>query len=455
MLQLNKFNLFRQYLRRHIWDSELTNLPRWQVRLVGTLRICYLILRDVFFDSQLTMQAMSLVYTTLLALVPLIAVSVSVLKGFGVYNQIEPLLLDILEPLGDRGVEISHTITQFVNNINSGLLGSFGLALLLYSVVSLMQKIEQAFNHTWRVSEERSWAQRFSDYLSVILIGPVLVFTAMGLTASLSNTALYQRLVDIAVFALLVDMVSYVLPFILVILAFSLIYIFIPNTRVQFRSALVGATIAGVMWQVVGWLFTWFVATANYTQIYSAFATLFFFMIWLYVSWSILLVGASIAFYYQHPEQRIRKRLNLQLSNRMKEWLALAIMAQAARRFYEHQPPLRLVELSQQLNIELDLLHPLVTTLQNRDLLVRTDTDPHGYVPAQAPEALTLLTIIDAVRQSEEDEILNLQRLPKDAVVAHYFDIYQDVAAQALTNATLKDLVTEFQPVMAQSRNPG
>ena len=232
MLQLNKFNLFRQYLRRHIWDSELTNLPRWQVRLVGTLRICYLILRDVFFDSQLTMQAMSLVYTTLLALVPLIAVSVSVLKGFGVYNQIEPLLLDILEPLGDRGVEISHTITQFVNNINSGLLGSFGLALLLYSVVSLMQKIEQAFNHTWRVSEERSWAQRFSDYLSVILIGPVLVFTAMGLTASLSNTALYQRLVDIAVFALLVDMVSYVLPFILVILAFSQIYISLFPTRV-------------------------------------------------------------------------------------------------------------------------------------------------------------------------------------------------------------------------------
>jgi membrane protein len=455
MPQLNNLKQIRQYLRHYIWECELSSMPRWQAYLVSALRIAYLILRDVFFDSQLTMQAMSLVYTTLLALVPLIAVSVSVLKGFGVYNQIEPLLLNILEPLGDRGVEIASTITQFVNKINSGVLGSLGLALLLYSVVSLIQKIAHAFNHSWRVSEERSWAQRFSNYLSVILIGPVLVFTALGLTASLANTTVYQKLVDIAVFSMLAHVVSYVLPFILVIIAFALIYIYIPNTRVKFLSAMVGATIAGVMWQVVGWLFTWFVATANYTQIYSAFATLFFFMIWLYVSWSILLMGASIAFYYQYPEQRIRKSLNLQLSNRMKERLALTIMAQAARRFYSHQSPLRLVELSQQLNIAVDLLHPVVTILLNRDLLVRTDTDPQGYVPAQAPETLSLLTIVDVVRQAEEDEILNLQRLPKDAMVDHYFDIYQNAAANSLADVTLKELVLDPQQMVTPLRSQG
>ena len=110
----------------------------------------------------LTLQAMSLVYTTLLSLVPLIAVSFSVLKGFGVHNQVEPMLSSVLAPLGDKGAEITSKIIEFVENTKAGVLGSLGLVLLFYTVVSLIQKIERSFNFTWRISKPRPFAQRFS-----------------------------------------------------------------------------------------------------------------------------------------------------------------------------------------------------------------------------------------------------------------------------------------------------
>jgi len=177
------FKQLKTRLNKAIWDTQIESLPWWKAWPIGVLRVAQVVIRD-FTDGHLTLQAMGLVYTTLLSLVPLLAVSFSVLKGFGVHNQIEPILLNFLQPLGERGVEISFNIIQFVDNVKAGVLGSLGLALLIYTVVSLIQKIERAFNYAWHVKNVRPIAQRFSDYVSVIIIGPILMFTAMGITAS-------------------------------------------------------------------------------------------------------------------------------------------------------------------------------------------------------------------------------------------------------------------------------
>jgi len=153
---------------RHIWESPLESRPPWQRGLINGLRIIQLLIRDLA-EGQITLRAMGLVYTTLLSMVPLLAVSFSVLKGFGVHNQVRPLLLKLLEPLGEKGVEITDQIITFVDNVQVGVLGAVGLALLFYTVISLLQKVERAFNYTWRVSRPRPLSQRFSDYLSVIL----------------------------------------------------------------------------------------------------------------------------------------------------------------------------------------------------------------------------------------------------------------------------------------------
>ncbi len=424
-----------------IWDTDYNLAPVWQKHLISILRIAYLTIRDLFFDGQLNLRAMSLVYTSLLSIVPLIAVSVSVLKGFGAHNQIEPALLNLLEPLGERGPEITATIISFVEGINFGLLGSVGFMLLLYTVISLIQKIELAFNFTWHVSEERSFVRRFSDYFSVILIGPVLVFTAIGLTATLTNTTLYKAALDYNFFASLLSVFELTIPYVLVILAFTFIYIFIPNTRVKFIPALIGAVVAGIAWQTLGWLFASYVSQANYSAIYSAFAALFFFMIWIYISWTIILVGASIAFYYQNPAYRSRDKRKWTLSNRMKERAALTAMLKIAECYYAKNKTITLNELTQYLNVSPESISPVIQSLLAARLLLRTDTDPAELIPGKAPDALTVNEILIAVRQAEENSVVKISHLPRDGRITFIFDRYQTAAKAEIQGISLKDLL--------------
>ncbi len=430
----------RQRLTGYIWDTPTDDLPKAEQFAITALRIGQLLIRDLG-DGLLNMRAMSLVYTSLLAIVPLIAVSFSVLKGFGVHNQIEPALLNLFAPLGEKGVEITTRIIEFVDNIKVTVLGSVGLALLFYTVVSLMQKIERAFNFTWRVSEQRPFSQRFSDYLTVVLIGPVLIFTAIGLTATVEKHQLVQAAMQVEVLAPFLHFIGRLIPYMLVIAAFTFIYIFVPNTKVKFRAALIGGVVAGILWETVGWGFAAFVVNSTkYTAIYSAFATLIILFIWLYVSWLILLIGGSIAFYVQHPEQRNLESRILQLSNRMKEKLALMIMALVGQHYYQQGDAWTVDKLSRRMKVGNEACGRMVTILECAGLLVRTADEPPAYLPGHALETLPLQAIVDVVREAGETTYLAPDKLPAvESVDALYTEI-ESAIDSALTGRTLRDL---------------
>ena len=185
------------------------------------------------------------------------------LKAFGVHNQIEPLLQNLLAPLGERGNEITTQILGFIAHMNVGVLGAVGLALLLYTVVSLMQKIEESFNAIWHVTQLRSMGERFSRYLSVLLVGPILVFAALAMTAMAFSSEFVQTLVSIEPLGTLILGVAKLMPYALVIGAFTFFYAFVPNTRVRFLPAFVAGTIGGILWQSAGWGFALFVASSS------------------------------------------------------------------------------------------------------------------------------------------------------------------------------------------------
>lgn len=280
-------------LDRIIWRSPVEGRPRAQAWLLRYTRMLIVLVRDLA-QGQLTLRAMGLVYTTLLSLVPLLALSFSVLKAFGVYNQIRPALLGFLAPLGEKGVEITERIIQFIENINVGVLGSVGLALLLYTAVSLAQKIEEAFNFIWQVSRPRGIGQRFSRYLSALMVGPLLVFSAMGITATAASLGVVREAMNVEAIGWLALQAGRVLPYVLVIGAFTFVYTFMPNTRVRLRPALAGGVVGGILWQSAGWAFALFAASSTrYAAIYSSFAILILFMLWLYLSWLILPFGAA------------------------------------------------------------------------------------------------------------------------------------------------------------------
>ena len=438
---LDQLDTLKTSLIRWIWQPDNVPTSRWHTMLVGVLRVTYLVIRDLL-DGLITLRAMGLVYTTLLSLVPLLAVSFSVLKGFGVHNQVEPVLLKALAPLGGKGVEITQTIIGFVENMKAGVLGFVGFGFLIFTVVSLVQKIERAFNYTWRVTEHRPLAQRFSNYLSVILIGPVLLFVAIGVTASFANAALVRELMQIEVIGGLLAFAATFVPYLLVIIAFSVIYILVPNTKVNFSAAAVGAAVAGILWETAGLAFASFVVnSAKYTAIYSAFATLILFMIWVYLSWLILLIGSNIAFYYQNPDYRTLQQRVCALSNRLKERLVLLIMSLIGKHFYQNKPAWTADGLAQALNLTPETLAPLLEQLVVRHILVRTDENPPAFVPAQPSESMPLADIIDAIRQADEDSAIDVGRLSEHREVEACFNEMENAMRNGLHQKTLRDLV--------------
>lgn len=391
----------RSTINQTLWKIDLAELPTWQAYIIKLLRILEATSRDIS-SGMTTLRAMSLVYTTLLSLVPLLAVSFSVLKGFGVHNQIEPMLLSVLAPLGDKGVDITHQIIGFVDNIKVGVLGAIGLGFLIYTVISLIQKIERAFNATWRISDTRSLSQRFSNYLSVVMVGPVLVFSAMGITAAISNSSIILSLSEIEPFGTTLQLIGKLLPYLLIIAAFTFIYILIPNTKVKILSALTGAIIAGILWELSGWLFANFVAnSANYTAIYSGFAILMVFMIWLYLSWLILLIGATIAYYHQHPEQAAYLKKS-ELTARQKTEISLLTMLHIGQNFTQQKTSWEPEKLAQKVGATDEQIESVILSLMESQLITYGGESCRQLLPQRPLEQITIKEIFDSATGTNE-----------------------------------------------------
>ena len=427
-------------LDRIIWRSPVEGRPRAQAWLLRYTRMLIVLVRDLA-QGQLTLRAMGLVYTTLLSLVPLLALSFSVLKAFGVYNQIRPALLGFLAPLGEKGVEITERIIQFIENINVGVLGSVGLALLLYTAVSLAQKIEEAFNFIWQVSRPRGIGQRFSRYLSALMVGPLLVFSAMGITATAASLGVVREAMNVEAIGWLALQAGRVLPYVLVIGAFTFVYTFMPNTRVRLRPALAGGVVGGILWQSAGWAFALFAASSTrYAAIYSSFAILILFMLWLYLSWLILLFGAAVSFYVQHPEHLVARSGEPRLSNRMRERLALVMMSLIARSHLEGAAPWSADALAQTLRMPMRAVDALLEALRARGILARTGDDPPGWLPVRELAGVSAKELLDAVRAAGEDRYLSVEALPASEPVERLLKRCDEASASVLAKVTLKDL---------------
>ena len=387
--------------RERLWE-EREAPTRAQQQLLTIGRYGVVLARDLM-EGQLSMRAMSLVYTSLLSVVPLLALAFSVLKALGAHNSLEPVLLRLLEPLGPQSVEITHNVIGFVDNIKVGVLGSLGVSLLLFAVVSLIQKVEASFNYVWRIERSRALSQRFSEYLAVLTVGPVLVFAAIGISASVLNSSVVARLVAIEPFGTMIYLLTRLLPYVLIVAAFTFLYSFIPNKPVRLRAALVGGLLAGVLWQSASLLFAQFVARAtNYNAIYSGFAIFLFLLIWLYVGWLVLLTGCQLSYYVQHPEQLRPTRVAPYLSGRMAEFLGISIVALVGRRFLAGEPMLLREELSRQLNSPPDHVEYVVEMLIHQGVLAVAGRDRAGLLPGRDLDSLTVAELWQLIRRGFE-----------------------------------------------------
>jgi membrane protein len=426
---------------RKLWKKDAALVGKAMSFEIKALRLIYIIIKG-FSEEQLILRAMSLVYTTLLTFVPLLAVSFSVLKAFGVHTRFLIFLYYFLEPLGESGVDLSMKIIGFVENVKISVLGSIGLSALMYTVISTVQKIESALNYIWHIKGTRGFSQRFSNYMSVLLVGPVLIFSAIGITTTLMSSTIMKKLMVIQMLGPVMYMLSRLTPYLLISAAFTLIYIFLPNTRVRFRSALSGGIAAAILWQTISWIFTSFVASsAQYSAIYSGFATLILFLVWLYWNFLTLLIGARVAFYTQHPQLLDAGSKVMTLSDRLKEKLALAIMFLVGRSFHDNQPHWKFVSLTQKLGVPSEFVREVLSILEEKGLLVPTHTEPPAYLPAKDLETITLNEIIASVRISGEDTHSDSKSLASIPEINGIMKHIEQAITLSLDKQTLKDLV--------------
>jgi membrane protein len=431
---------------------DLEKVPRPSRLVLHLLRLILAVAIEIRVRL-LDARAAGLVYTTLLSLVPFLAVTFSVLKAFGAHQQIEPLLNQVLEPLGPKGAEVTGQIIGFVNNLKVGVLGSVGVAGLFYTTYSLIDKVEQALNAIWRVRQGRTWARKFTDYLSVVLVGPVLIFTAVGLIASVQSHALIEHVMTIEPFGSILVVTAQLMPFVLLCVVFSFIYKFVPNTHVTAWSALIGGITAALLWGIAGEAFAAFVAASGkYSAIYSGFAVLVLFLLWLYVGWLIILVGAQVSFFTQHPSAYRVQLLWHQETLALRERLVLEILTTLGRRYLRGEGPMRMMELAQELGLPPSVVEDRVMELVDQHLLARM-AEPEGIALLKPPELMPLYEILNLVHSGQgpapsfpekPGEPINALLRQRDAAVA-----------QSLDGMTLRSLIASQQKTMPEPDSEG
>jgi membrane protein len=424
-----------------VWGRKLLKAGLPGRILVTLLRYLYAMVRD-FFSGQLTMRAMSLVYTTLLSVVPLLAFSFAILKGFGVFNQLEPYLANLLAPLGEQGEEITRQVLALVDNVRGSVLGGVGLAFFLYTAISTVQKVEESFNYTWYVHKPRSFSRRFAEYMVVLLVGPLVMVTAIGILTSIQSNTVVLWIMNNEALGPVFVLFGKLVPYLLISGVFTFLYVFLPNTRVNFKSALVGGIAGGFMWVTVGAIFATFVLYATRTQqIYAGFAVAITTLIWLYLNWLILLIGAQLAFYHQRPAFLRTGRQEPRLSNAMRERLALSVMFQIGQAFREPGVTITAGEVSERTNVPSIALAPIISALEACGLVQSTEKEE--LLPGREMSRIKLAEVLAVVRVKGET---GSHRRPRWSEIVDALGIEMDDAISAVVGQrSLADLLDEYE----------
>ena len=426
---------FRAFLASRLEKAESSGLGCRRRAFLRSLHVVLLVVRN-FLEHKSFLRATALSFTTLLSIVPLLALAFAVLKGLGVQNSLEPL---ILERFTVGSGEVVERIVTYINNTKMGSVGAVGLAFLMVTVVSLLGNIEETFNEIWGVEENRPIFRRFSDYLSVVVSGPLLMLAALSISTSLQSQSFVQWFLQNTYFGDLLLLLFHVVPYLIVWISLACLYTFMPNTKVRLKSALVGGILAGTIWQLAQWGFIHFqIGVAKYNAIYGTLAALPVFMAWIYTSWLIVLFGVEVVAAHQSRKTFLHDFEPADLSYATWEATALVILLTVAGAFYRDERPWTLERLADEHHIPLRTARRLLSKLVATGYLLASERGT--YYPARDLEHIRISALMrDLKHQGGEFPLVETCQLEK---IARELVLKIDrVMDEALDELTLKDLV--------------
>lgn len=423
-------------LQEGLFQRSRNMRPPWGP-VLRMLRYPVAIGRD-WLAGDLSVRAMGLAYTTLLSLVPLLVFGLAILKFIGARIDLHFILKGFFRPLGAPALQLTDSVLQFVSNMRGDLLGSIGLIFLTYTGISTIHKVEASVNFVWRVARPRSLARRFVEYLGIMIVGPILLALALGFLGSALHSEAAQWLASNAHSGWLMHGIGRLLPYGIITVVFTFMYAYIPNTRVEFRPALIGGVTAGIIWAVVGQVFTAFILYSSQMRaVYTGFAIVLTTLVWVYLSWLILLIGAELAFYVQFPQYLPHGRDSIHLAGSVREQLALSLMYLIARDHAQGGAHWNAMRLMTELDIPGASLAPVVASLEKAGLLVATKSE--NLMPARDPKDIRIASIIEAVRAPESGHLAPAGRAAAPA--ARVMREVEAALAHSLGDRTLEDLI--------------
>ena len=286
------------FIKTDIWRIRVRNLPRRKSFFIKQLRILLLAIRG-FHGDKCPLQASALTFYSILSVVPVVAMAFGVAKGFGFQKLLEKQLLEKFPGQEEVMMQVVNFALSLLENTKGGMIAGIGVAVLLWTVIKVLSNIERSFNTIWEIKKSRTFGRKFSDYLSIMLISPILVIMSSSVTVFITTqvTLITEKIALLGIFSSLIFFILKLLPYCLVWILFTFIYILMPNTKVNFSSGFIAGVFAGTIFQLAQWAYIYFqVGVAKYNAIYGSFAALPLFLVWLQLSWLIVLLGAEISF---------------------------------------------------------------------------------------------------------------------------------------------------------------
>ena len=388
--------LLKQHINQFL-QADLSELRGLKAVMFKVGQCSYGVGRDVML-GQTQLYAMSLVYITLQSVVPILALTVSLLKSLGYQDKLAPIMSEFLSPMGAKGEELSQQIFSFIDSINIAVLGGFGILVLLYTATSLFRRVEGALNYIWQHAHQRSMVEQFNHYLKIIVLAPVFLILVTGVVPFIVNSKLVDYLVSLDVINAALWVGIRLLPFLITVGVIAVFFRIIPNAQVKLRAAVAGALVSAFFWKLSGMLFSTFaMSSTRYEVIYSGFAIAILLLIWLFLSWLIFLIGANFSFYWQNPHAVHVSRDQLNISGVEQRQVAFQIMVNVGGKFQEERHGCSMSELVHKLGFSESVLSPLLMRLVENGLLLKGKDKKDEYLPGGDTDTIMLRDIILAV----------------------------------------------------------
>jgi len=433
-----------QFIERDIWRIRLKNLPTARALLIEHLRI-FLAAWKGFGKHQCQLRASALTFYSLLAIVPIAAMAFGIAKGFNMQTILQERLLEKFEGQEEVLTRVFDFANTLLANTSGGVVAGVGVAVLFWTIIKVLGNIESSLNDIWGIKKPRSLSRKATDYLSVMLISPILLVISGSATVLVTSKITYvtQKIEMLGALRPVITFVLGFAPYSIMWVLFSFLYIFMPNTKVNLKSGLFAGIIAGTIYQTVQWLYVTFqVGVAQYNAIYGSFAALPLFLAWVQLGWLIILAGAELSCVHQHSDMLEFEPDIEHVSASFKKLLTLRVVSLIAKNFSQGLKSLTMSDISQSTDIPKKLTKQIIDDLTQCGIVIETPNKQEheiGYQPALDTHNLTINYVLDVLERCGIPDI-PVETTPELDTLAESLKTFRDELEKSPANRILREI---------------